>query len=178
MKTYVYTLVFLTGTLFVPSALAVDKLEGAFGEKLGDVFEPAKAIGKSALTDGTPMYQFKPDKPFRSFSKYYVLITPTTHKIYSIWGIGRVEKTESGKKEQALLMQLLTEKYGSEDKPGLMDAFSDSKHISQGQRYILTKITGFTDTTIEIRYYDMDLEKSAEQERLAIEGKKVDRSGL
>src|SRR5260370_41151814 len=156
MKSHVHALVLLSGALFASSTFAVDKLEGAFGLKLADVFEPAKAIGKSALTDSTPMYQFKPDKPFRSFSKYYVLITPTTHKIYSIWGIGRVENTESGKKEQALLMQLLTEKYGSEDKPGLMDAFSDSKHISQGQRYILTKITGFTDTTIEIRYYDMD----------------------
>src|SRR5260370_22193771 len=113
-------------------------------------------MGRFRLQDTTPSYHFKRAKPFRSFSKYYVLITPTTHKIYSIWDIGRVENTESGKKEQDLLMQLLTEKYGSEDKPGLMDAFSDSKHISQGQRYILTKITGFTDTTIEIRYYDMD----------------------
>ena len=158
--------------------LRADDINGAFGKKLGDTFDLAYATGRSALTDGTPMYQFTPDKPFRSFRNYYVLITPSSHKIYAIWGIGPAGNTETGKKEQALVMQILTEKYGSEDEPGIADAFGDAKHITKGSRTVYTKITGFTDTTIEIRYIDADLTALAERERLASEAKKVDSSGL
>jgi hypothetical protein len=61
------------------SVFATDKIEGAFGMALGQKFDPEKAIGTSSLTDGTPMYQFNPEKPFRSFTKYFVMITPTSH---------------------------------------------------------------------------------------------------
>lgn len=43
---------------------------------------------------------------------------------------------------------------------------------------MLTKVSGFGDVTIEIRYFDDDLGALAEKERLAAEGKKVDGSGL
>lgn len=161
-----------------PAAPGQATIVGAFGKHLGDIFNPGTAIGKGALTDGTPMYQFQPDKPFRSFTRYYLMITPTTRKVYAIWGIGPSENTESGKKEQALVMELLQQKYGPKDKDGLLDGFYDSQHISRGSRYIMTKVTGITDTTVEIRYIDKDIEKIAEQERLKLEGKKVDPSGL
>ena len=125
------------------------------------------------------MYGFKPDKPFRSFNTYYVLITPTTHKIYAIWGMGKVANPESGKREQELIMQLLTEKYGKEDAPGPMDEMNNLKHISNGDRHVLTKVVGFVGpATIEVRYHDGELAKLANQERLSLEGKKVDSSGL
>ncbi len=38
------------------SAFGADKIEGAFGMKLGDTFDSTSAIGTSKLTDGTPMY--------------------------------------------------------------------------------------------------------------------------
>lgn len=172
------TIITVALSLVANIAPAQDKIEGAFGKKLGDVFDPSKAIGKDALTDGTPMYQFTPDKPFRSFKKYYVLITPTTHKIYGIWGIGSVENTATGKKEQALIMQLLQQKYGTKQKEGVMDGLYDIQQVTQGNRRVLTKITGIIDATIDIRYYDSDLEKAAETERLELESKKVDGSGL
>ena len=59
-----------------------------------------------------------------------------------------------------------------------MDGFYDTRRVTQGSRYVMTKITGLVDTTIEIRYSETDLQKIAEKERLAIEGKKVDKSGL
>jgi hypothetical protein len=160
------------------SAFATDKIESAFGKKLGDVFEPSSAVGTSKLTDGTPMYEFSTTNGFRSFKRYYVLITPTTHRIYSIWGIGSVDNTAAGQKEQAVIMEILKEKYGSEAKQGLLDSIGDVKRVSQGNRYIVTKLTGFTDVTLDIRYYDEDVEKAAEEERLADETKKADKSGL
>ena len=164
--------------LCAPATHAEDKIEGAFGKKLGDTFDPATAIGKGALTDGTVMYQFTPQSPFRSLTKYYVLITPTTNKIYSIWGLGDAGNTATGKKEQDVLMELLTQKYGAPKKEGLFDALHDAKQISQGSRSVLTKVTGFVDATLEIRYYDHDISKVAEKERLAIEAKKAGGTGL
>jgi hypothetical protein len=161
-----------------PSPAAPDNIEGAFGKKLGEVFNPDYAIGTSKLTDGTPMYEFSTPNGFRSFKRYYVMITPTTHKIYSIWGVGSVENTEAGQKEQAVLMELLRQKYGSEEKQGVFDTIGDVKRIDRGNRYIVTKISGFSDVTLDIRYYDGDLAKLAEKERLATEAKTADKSGL
>lgn len=161
-----------------PAAQAFEKIEGAFGKKLGDVFDPTDAIGTSSLTDGTPMYAFSTPNGFRAFKNYYVMVTPTTHKIYCIWASGHVENTQAGRKEQAVIMELLTQKYGTPDKTGAFDTLGDVKRITYGNRYILTKISGFTDVTIDIRYYDRKLEKLAEQERLANEVKKVDKTGL
>ncbi|MFZ2279914.1 MAG: hypothetical protein WAW39_19105 [Prosthecobacter sp.] len=159
-------------------ALAQDKIEGAFGKKLGEIFNPSSAIGKGELTDGTVMYQFKPEKPFRSLKTYYVLISPTSNQIYSIWGIGSTANAATGKQEQAVLMELLTQKYGSSEKEGITDALYDRKQISQGPRQILTKVTGFSDVTIEIRYTDIELAALAEKERLVIEAGKANGAGL
>ena len=160
------------------SAFGADKIEGAFGMKLGDTFETNSAIGTSKLTDGTPMYEFSTTNGFRSFKRYYVMITPTTKKIYSIWAIGTAENTESAKKEQALIIEILQQKYGAKEKEGFMDAIGDTKRVDQGSRYILSKISGFTDITHDLRYYDRELEKLAEKERITEEAKKVNKGGL
>lgn len=163
---------------FTITAQAEEKIVGAFGMRLGDTFYPESAIGKGALTDGTPMYQFAPKKRFRSFNRYYVMITPKTHRIYSIWAIGPVENTEVGEKEQAVIMTLLERKYGKKEKEGLFDALMDAKQVDQGNRYAMVKVSGFMDVTIDIRYYDKKLSDLAEKERVALEAEKVDDSGL
>jgi len=124
------------------------------------------------------MYEFTPTNGFRSFNRYYVLVTPTTKKIYAIWAVGSMVNTETAKKEQTLLMEILQQKYGAKSKPGLLDSIVDADTVDQGNRYVMTKVSGFTDVTIEIRYYDRDLEKTAEKERIADEANKVDKKGL
>lgn len=155
-----------------------EKIEGAFGKKLGTVFDTSTAIGKGSLTDGTVMYQFSPKSRFRSFDRYYVMITPKTKKIYSIWAIGDVENTSVGEKEQALIMTLLEKKYGKNKKEGLFDDLMGAKQIDQGDQYVMVKISGFMDVTIDIRYYNKKLRDLAEKERLELEAEKVDSSGL
>lgn len=162
----------------VTTAQAEEKLSGAFGIKLGQIFKPQEAIGKGSLTDGTPMYQFSPKKKFRSFSTYYALITPKSHKVYSIWGIGNMENDPSCKKEQALVMAILQKKYGKIEKDQLFSSLYDVKQIDQGNRYVLTKCSGFGDVTLDIRYKDKKLEQLAENERIILESEKVDSSGL
>jgi len=160
------------------SVSAEEKITGAFGLELGQTFTPQDAIGKGSLTDGTPMYQFSPKKKFRSFSTYYALITPKTNKVYSIWGIGNMENDPSCKKEQALVMAILQKKYGKEEKEQLFSSLYDIKQVDQGNRYILTRCSGFGDVSLDIRYKDKKLEKQAENERIILESEKVDSSGL
>jgi hypothetical protein len=168
------------------SAIGAEKIDGAFGKKLGDVFDPASAIGTSKLTDDTPIYEFSTTNGFLSFKRYYVLITPTTHKIYSIWGTGGVKNAnaEAGQTEQAIVMELLKKKYGTEERllPGMGNTIGYVRQIDQGHRYIFTRLTDVSSNLraimLEIRYYDSDLEKLAEAERNAAETKKADASGL
>jgi len=174
-----YILVVFSIFIGASAAHAEEKIVGAFGMKLGDTFSPLSAIGKSSLVDGREMYQFPPQNPFRSLTRYYVLITPTTNKIYSIWGIGVAGNLAKWKLEQDVLMELLTQKYGPPNKANIFDSLHDTKEISQGNRAVLTKVTGFgEDATLEIRYYDHDIEKIAEKERLASEAKKAGGGGL
>ncbi len=153
----------------------VEEITGAFGITLGQTFMPQEAIGKGSLTDGTPMYQFRPKKKFRSFQRYYALITPKTHKVYAIWGIGNMENDPSCEKEQAFVMAILQKKYGKVEKGRL---FSDIEEIDQGDRYVLTKCSGFSDVTLDIRYKDKKLQEQAEKERIILESEKVDSSAL
>src|SRR5690606_4685145 len=134
MKVKVLVFALFLSAVFADISFAKEKIVGGFGVGFGDVFMPEKAIGKAELTDGTPMHQFSPQTKFRSFSKYYVLTTPKTNKVYAIWGIGDIENTATCKKEQQLIMSLLTEKYGKEEKPGFMASMYDAEIISQGDR--------------------------------------------
>jgi hypothetical protein len=156
----------------------IELIDGAFGMKLGDEFDPSQAIGTSETSDGSPMYEFGVINGFRSFTRYYVLITPSTHKIYCIWGIGKVANTPTGQKEKSVVMELLKQKYGETDSERVMDVLRDAKTISKGNRAVMTKLTGFMDVVIEIRYYDFKLQEVAEKERLLTEVKKVDGSEL
>ena len=75
-------------------------------------------------------------------------------------------------------MSLLEKKYGKKGEEGLFDALMDVKQVSQGDRYIIVKVSGLMDVTIDIRYYDKKLREIAEKERIELEAQKVDDSGL
>lgn len=157
---------------------AKEKIEGAFNLKLGSTFTESQSTGKSSLTDGTPMLRFSPDKPFRSFSSYYVIVTPKTQKIHSIWGVGSFENKEKCEKEQALVTAILQEKYGDTGDKGLIPSYYNINKIDQGDRAIYTKCDGYSDVTLSIRYIDSDLRNQAENERIQLESQKLDSSGL
>ena len=158
--------------------ISAQKIKGAFGMKLGDYFDTSKAIGSSSVSDGTPLYEFEVKKTFRSFSKYYVAITPKTKKIAAIWAVGHMKSEGLGEKEQDLIMSLLQDKYGKSDYLNFNNLFG-CKAFKKGKRQIITKVSGFgKNITISIRYEDETLEDLAEKERISLESKKVDSSAL
>lgn len=79
---------------FVASVNAADKIEGAFGLRLGDRFEPT-THAKSILHLGEG-FEFSPKKPNSAFSDYLVFVTPQSHLIYQIAAVHH-EKHEDSK---------------------------------------------------------------------------------
>ena len=177
MKIFNQLILFLCFLMYNP-LIAEESIEGAFGKFLGDYFDPESAIGKGALTDGTPMYRFNPKNPYRAFNQYYVMITPKSNLIFSIWGIGDFDSSPKAKNEQSVLLKVLESKYGRKENQDWLSTLYDKESIDHGDRYILTKVSGVFDVTLEVRYYDKKLQEVAEEERLEIESNKVDSSGL
>jgi len=78
---------------------------------------------------------------------------------------------------------LTPKKYGIQENEVSFDSSTGAKNIDQGNRDVIVKCSGFADMSfvdmsINIRYYDRELKKLAEKERLEIVGSKVDDSGL
>jgi len=174
------TLISILCILFISSmAHGAEKITGAFGIQFGQNFMPRDAISTSQLlNDGTPFYEFRPQKPFDTFSKYYVMITPVTNKVYSIWGIGGVKNDSDCKNQRAVIIELIENKYGKSERKSNLENFLDVKVVSQGERYVMVKCGSFRDDKIEARYYDKKLEALAEKERIKTEAKKKNSSGL
>jgi hypothetical protein len=165
-------------SIFYNAARTKDKIESAFGLKLGDVFNPASATGKHILADGSTAYHFVPQNPLPSLKLYFVLITPTTNRICSIRAIGPAASVQAGKMQQAMLMDLLTRKYGPPEKESASSSRLNAKLINQGTRSVMTLVAGSPDVTLEIRYGDGDLYGLAERERLLTKPTKVNDAGL
>jgi hypothetical protein len=87
------------------------------------------------------------------------MVTPKTHKIYSVWPVGKIGDLQAGKDEQAKVMELLRKQFGNGES-------STAMKIQQGNHLVATKLTGNVDVVIAIIYSDSDLKKLADEERL------------
>jgi hypothetical protein len=175
MKILLYFLIFS----FVGSVNAADKIEGAFGLKLGDSFEPT-GPPKSTRQFGEG-FEFTPKKPNLAFSEYLVFVTSQSHLIYRIAAIHR-EGHEDGKPAGDHTLQfrkcnevvekvtaILRQKYQDKPAPNL--------RIVQGNREVsFTEVRGDApDSSCEVAvvYEDRDLDSVAGKEAFAEKQKKV-----
>jgi len=172
------TAVFAGTALAQTNAPAPQQITGAFGVVLGTKVNLSQYKPTGYTTDKVPMYEFTPKNPVEGLTRYYFQATPKTGRIYCVWAIGDAENDGVCKKKQAVLRDLLKKKYGEEEKQGLRESFSDAYRIQRGTRSIVIKCSGFMDVTLNLYYTDDDLEKEAEKERIELEGKKTNDSGL
>ena len=94
--------------LFSTPVMAEEPITGAFGVKLGDVWD-GEAI-ETWEVDGAFRHRFIPDLPHDLFDAYLVHVTPVKKLIYLIWG----GKEETGECEQYQdLKKALIKKYGA-----------------------------------------------------------------
>ena len=93
--------------LFSTPVLAEEPIVGAFGVKLGEVWD-----GEATRIDergGFFQYYFMPDLPHHLFDTYVVNVTPVSNLIFGIWG------AKKGNCEQQYqdLKKALIKKYGA-----------------------------------------------------------------
>ena len=141
----------------------VAKIDGAFGVSFGQVVDSPMVVSESKMVDGTPLYQFKPLKEFRDFSKYWLLISPKGRKVHTIIIQGKFESDEVRNRESELLQTLLTDKYGKR----IEKNFLGFKISQEGSLVSVREIWN----GLQITYCDTRLEEEAEKERLEIEGR-------
>ena len=96
--------------LFSTPVLAVEPITGAFGVKLGEVWDGEAT--KTREKDGFFRYYFVPESPLDAFDTYYVEVTPVKGLIF------RIEAYKRGSCDSQYLAfkQALTKKYGSGEK--------------------------------------------------------------
>lgn len=150
------------------------QIKGAFGINLGSFFNPQDALETTNLTSGEKMYKINVPKKVRKFIDYYVLITPKTQKIYSIWGEAKF-KDRGAKREFSVIRNLIYKKYNNK---GKKDMFGDSCTWDIGNCRIYLKSSGYSSTSLEIRYTNNDLEELAKQEFIQQESSKTNNSAF
>jgi hypothetical protein len=93
--------------LFSTPVMAVEPITGAFGFKLGDVWD-----GEATKTwegDGYFTHDFIPDSPLDAFEFYWVAVTPVKGLIFTI----KASKDGSCNSQLLAFKNALTKKYGS-----------------------------------------------------------------
>jgi hypothetical protein len=134
------------------------KIEGAFGKKLGDVFDISTATNTATTVSGATMYEFAPTEAIRSFREYYVLITPKTKKIHTIIAMRMMDQAAAAKNEQSLLMSIFAEKYGP-------PAAADKNAIMQDNRGIMVNVSDDDKPTVSVYFMDTELSNQAKAEK-------------
>jgi len=156
------------------------KILGGFGLNLGDVFDIKSAKGKTETTSGEILYSFLPSKKIKYFKKYYVLVTPESHKIREIWGIGSYKNKASCEKNLDVLEVMLEKKYGKFNKPSF--SMNSIKYVTDNfnkNRDIVIKCDGFVqEYSFYIMYKDSTLNELSKKEEAEIEASKIDSSAL
>jgi hypothetical protein len=136
------------------------QITGAFGLVLGTTVDLSQYQKTGETTDKTPCYGFTPQNPLEGLTTYWFQASPKSGIIFRIWAQGDCKK------------------YGQGEKEGQFDDFYDAKRMTRGNRSMVLKCTGTDDVTLNLYYTDDDLKKQADKERLELESKKPDASGL
>ena len=162
------------------SANAAEKIEGAFGFKLGDVLDLADArLVKEDVPEPVPeRFEFKPTNPNPAFASYYVWVTPNSHRIKEITAVGTFQVPENGDfwNQLEIICALLHRKYGSGPFP-----FGRDIKITQGRLIVRCYMQNRIDpknVTVSLDYLDLDLSSQGAEETVDNHLKGADATGL
>ena len=159
--------------------LAHDQIEGAFGLKLGDVFETSNGQLNNQISLYLT-YTFTPTNVVRKFERFSVAVTHNAHRICNISAIATFRSLSDAQVEIDVLMNILQDKYGREWRPSsgpAADAIKASgmRAIRQGSRSITARTRSTNEgAQLILMYRDERLERIAEKEAI----QRLDKSGL
>ncbi len=168
--------------LFFISMLAAfsfaQEITGAFGIKFGSSLSELKVIGTSKTTDGDTLYMVDPPIKIKALSEYYVMATPISKKVFSIWGLDeKLQKSECLTRLKAIL-SALERKYKIK-REKMLSIFDENYGVKKGNVEVHVRCSDeFTDYTLYVQYYHNSLMEQAEKEKIRLKSKEIDESGL
>ncbi len=170
-------LCFLAGLVFFAaniSAQTTEKIEGAFGFKLGDFFDPSTAINSEQMKG---KYKVTPKIIYPGLTSYYVTITPTTKVIHTITAAATFASKEAGKQIYEDLVNLIEAKYNQK-----MEGHGSEtllyKTLNKGLSSIGMMLLMDGNVAIQLGYSDMGLLEQGAEEQRKIEAQKAGKLGL
>lgn len=149
--------------VLIPFLYAIP-ITGAFGLKLGQVFNVKKAKGVVEEHNEPPFYLFAPTSPVHELDTYYVRLTPADNRVYEIWGIKYFEKHRECKAVEKKIVEILTKKYGDPVKrEKLAKFFNPYTKFQTDDNTIVVDCNGFTKHKLSVVYTNAKVEKKVEK---------------
>lgn len=161
-----------------PTPKAKKILEGLCGFKFGTEFPKNNNPKNGKLTTGEIMYRIYPTKKFAGFTDYYVLTTPISQQIYSIWLSQNFEMSSVAREEFDKICTILENHYKIKGKDDYFSIDSTRTYNFDNGRIVLKLNTGLSNHTLEIRAYSDEFEELNTQEKKEIAIKTTDTSAL
>lgn len=134
--------------------------KGSFGIDFGTVYDIKNT--KTITRQGELMYEITPPKKIEFFDKYYVAITPKTHKIYAIYAIKEYPDSSSRISSNDQLDDIMYKKYGA----GKYTSGNSSYFTDYGFINISASIADLYKNPLEYYFLCTYVESLAEQERI------------
>lgn len=178
------TIAMILGIIHLASSIEIKtEIDGAFGIKLGEVYEPDLRPKETHQS----IWMQNITNPLREFKACFISITPVTRKIYSIRVHFNTDSLIEAQNEVDIVKELLKDKYRyapretRDSTPNFYKAeLNRSYRVIQLTRYKVyttfknapTKITH----TVKITYLDRALQKLAEKEQKEFVQSEADKS--
>jgi len=154
-----------------------EEITGAFGIELGQILDPNDPNSNLEPTS-TQHNFFNPVNPINSISIYSVVLSPITHKVIAIYGMGNKMAKNKCEDDKNVLVSLLTTKYGEPMEPSYSEQMKGIVGYIEDTSLITVQCDGFMEARLSIVYADHVLSDLAEKERIEIETKKTNADGL
>lgn len=161
----------------VPALTIKNELEGLCGIKFGTEFPKNNNPRNGKLTSGEIMYRVNPMKKFMGFTDYYVMTTPISQKIYSIWLSQNFKESAEAREEFEKVSTILENHYKIKGEREISFDPLQTYRFDNG-RIVLKCDLGFGENTLEIRAYSDEFEELNEQEKKEAAIKSTDTSAL
>lgn len=152
---------------------------GAFGINFGEKLSNLKVIEKLSLTSGKPLYKVQAPSPLKNtLEEYYVIVTPKTQEVHTIWGDTYYQRSERAKCQvnKDNIVSLLENKYGNSKPATDFNVYDDRKiEVGDVSIYATCKDLG---SLLSIRYFNNSLIEKNEKEEKELLLEKTDASML
>lgn len=159
-------LLLITLSAPLPAAAGSGEIEGAFGLRFGQVLDMSGHPEPDVVATGGLRVAYRPENPYAPLSDYTVTVTPETHRVYEVRGLGQFKSMRRCREELVTLEGVLEKKYvKTSDK--VSERFGDIPEIRFGEssRKIHGQcVGGILNKRLVLIYIDEALSEEARRE--------------